>query len=205
MMRSSLRIVLGIALAAVAGCEPAHSDASSNVAAADVVAVEGAAPAGALAPEQFDLEGPAAVIRDHRVKDGKTLEVQINGNRRNRVDVDHDGKRDRLQVVEIRGERTRTFQVRALPSSQKKAKPDDVAVVVAAIEVEPADDAARVTVRYADTVHVVEPVVIVFDEPIVVDTFCAWVLIVDRPIFVGVGYVIVYERAAHEKYKKHKK
>jgi hypothetical protein len=158
---------------------------------------------------EFDLEGSAALIRDGKVKNGKDLERQLNRAETSRVDADHDGKRDPIQVVEHRDGERRTLEVRAIPSSKRKQKADDVAVPVAVIAIEPSEGQARVTVRYADAVIVEHASPIVFVAPLAVGSFCHWVLVIDRPIFVGVYYVDVhvirYEHMKHKKHKKHRK
>jgi len=219
MMRHSVPIAV-VAMCGSIACENERPEPGSqhDVAArkeADVVVETpkgggAAAPKGRVKREQVDLEGTAALIRDGRVEDGKQLEVEINANQRNRVDVDGDGRRDRLQVVEHRDGDTRRFDVRAIPSSKRKAKPDEVAVVVETIDVARRGDTAHVTARYSDVVIVDDPVVIAFDVPVVVDTFGYWVLVVDRPVFVGVPYVVidtydVHMKGKHKKFKKQKK
>lgn len=206
MMRKSIQLAIAAA-ALSAGCESAKKDqpaaevaASKNKLDVEVVG----APASLVAPEDFDLEGTAALIRDGHVKDGKALEVQLNASAANRVDVDGDGKKDRLQVVEVRDESERAFTVRAIPS-RKRGEPDEIGIPVATIEIVPSEAVAHVTVRYAPLVVVASPIVITFDAPLVVDSFCHWVLIVDRPVFIGVAYVIVEPERHHVKHRKHKK
>jgi hypothetical protein len=162
---------------------------------------------GGIDPAQLDIEATAALVRRNRVKNGKELEAALNEEQLGRVDVDGDGKRDRLWVVEVVDGEQRTFEVRAVPSSKKSARPQDVAVVVETIEVVPEGDLVEVTVEYGDVVVVDEPPVITFEMPLVADTFCHWVVVIDRPIFIGVAYVIIEERVHHGKYKhkKHKK
>ena len=149
--------------------------------------------------DEIDLEATGALIRENKVKDAKALERSINGDPKNRVDVDKDGKPDKLQVVEERQPKGRRFRVRALPSSKPKSKPDTVAVAVAEIDVVPEDDHAVVSMRHA---HAGEDV-IVFEAPLVVDTFCHWVLVVERPVYIGPTYVVVHK--VHKKHRKHKK
>ncbi len=203
MMRSP--VVIAIAALALAACE-SEGDMPATAAAGAVppakVSVE--VPKTAVRPEHFDLAGTADLVRDNRVKNGAELEVQLNKNTRNRVDVDADGKRDRLQVVEVRTGAARTLEVRAVPSSQRGAAAAQAAVPVAVVELAPAGDRAHVTVGYADVVVVDEPVVVTFDAPIVVGGFCHWVLVVERPIFIGVAVVVVPARSEHSKHKKHK-
>ena len=114
---------------------------AGSPAAADPTAVD---PTGSdvVAAAEIDLEGTGALIRDDEVKDAKSLEASINADPDNRVDVDKDGKQDKLQVVEERQPRGRRFRVRALPSSKPSSKPDAVAVAVAEIDVVPEDDHA---------------------------------------------------------------
>jgi hypothetical protein len=209
-------IMATITAASLAGCESDSRDASSASATPEKAMDVEVAPPPAGAPKRearkprvkagdFDLEGTAGLIRDDRVKDGKGLEAEINKNPRNRVDVDADGNRDRLQVVERRDGGERTFEVRAMPSSKGRAKAEDVAVPIATIDFVAVGGTARVTVEYAPVVVVDEPVEIVFQAPLVVGSFCHWVLIVERPIFIGVPYVIIHDYHEHKKHKKHKK
>ncbi len=163
-----------------------------------------------IEPAQLDLDATATLIRGNRVKSGKELEAALNGEQLSRVDVDHDGKRDRLWVVEVVAGDHRIFDIRAVPSSQASAKPHEVAEVVATIELVPDGDLVEVTVEYDDIVIIDEPPVITFETPIVADTFWHWALVIDRPIFVGVAYVVIEERVRqgkykHKKHKKHKK
>jgi hypothetical protein len=202
MMRKSIQLAM-IATALVAGCKSSRHDAEDV--AVEVVggpASEGAA--GTVPSSDFDLQATAALVRDGRVKDGAALELAVNGTRHH-VDVDHDGKRDRLQVVEARDGDERTFTIRAIPTSKRRSDPDDVAVPIATIEVVAAGSVAHVTVAYAPIVVIASPVVITFDAPVAIDTFCYWVLVVDRPIFIGVAYVIIEDHVEHHKHKKHKK
>ena len=154
------------------------------------------------AAAEIDLEETGALIRNNEVKDAKALERSLNEDPKNRVDVDGDGTPDKLQVVEEKQAKGRRFRVRALPSSKTQSKPDTVAVAVADIDVVPEDDHAVVSLRHA---HVSEPVV-VFEAPIVIGSFCHWVLVVDRPVYIGPTYVVVQKlHTKHRNYKKHKK
>lgn len=158
----------------------------------------------AVHDDHFDLQGTAALVRDGRVKDGKGLESEVNRNARNRVDIDGDGKRDRLQVVEARDGDRRRFDIRAVPSSKPRNTAAELAKPVAIVEVTPRDARAHVRVAYAPIVIVDSPVVIDFDVDIAVGSFCHWVLVVERPIFVGVAYVVIHRSHHHYKHKKHK-
>jgi hypothetical protein len=213
-MRSFASIVL--VMSALTACESDPHGAAPQTSAGKKpieVQVEGTPTvkgSGAVKQRDFDLEGTAALVRDSRVKDGKGLEAAINKNPKNRVDVDRDGKKDRLQVVEVRDENERTLEIRAIPSSKgRRAKKDD-GVDIAEIEFVTVGEKARVTAEYAPIVVVESPVHIVFESPLVVESFCYWVLVIDRPIFIGVPYVIVevhetHGKHKHKKHKKHKK
>jgi hypothetical protein len=197
-------MMIAAAVVMVGGCETSDDEVARS---ARVPIGPGRPNVGATVPaEQLDLRGTAALIENGDVKDGTQLETRINRDTDNRVDVDRDGKRDRLQVVERPAPGDgRTFEVRAIPSSRAKADADEVGVAVARIEVERAPEVAHVTVAYTDAVVVIDPVVIRFDAPIVVGSFCHWVLVVDRPLFIGIAYVVVVEpRHVDFKHKKHK-
>jgi len=163
----------------------------------------GNAQPGRVEAKDFDLDGAAALIRDNDVKDGKALEQALNQSARHRVDTDGDGRRDPLQVVETRDGDQRSFQIRAIPSTRARRPPDTVAVPIATIAFVAVGPTVRVTMRYAEPVVVVQPPVIAFEVPLVVGTFAHWVLIVDRPIFIGV--VVVIETRHHKHKHKHKK
>lgn len=177
------------------------------IAACDDEPVSGGVAAGATGEAQikaadFDLAASAALIRDGKVKDGESFQKAINRPERTRIDLDKDGKRDHLQVIEHRDGPKRTLEVRAIPSSKRKQEPDKVAVPVAMLEFEPAGSDARVSARYVDSVIGAGGMTITFVVPVVVGTFCHWVLIIERPIFVGVVVVV----HVHHKHKhKHKK
>lgn len=160
-----------------------------------------------MAAADFDLAGAADLIRDERVKDGASFERAINAKGKNRVDVDGDGKRDRLQVVERRDANARELEIRALPSGRRDTEPDTVAVPIASVSIIPVGEIARVSARYADVVVIEEPPVIAFNAPIITGTFCHWVLVIERPIFVGATYVVVhhYKHRKHKKHRKHRK
>jgi hypothetical protein len=181
-MRRAVLVLIALTVA-VAACE---SDSNKGA-------------VGRVRSDDFDLQGTAALVRDGKVDSGKELETQINKNPKNRIDTDGDGRKDRLQVVETRGESARTLTVRAIPSTTARAtNPSSVAVPIATLEFVPNGERAKVTVAYADTVLVTDPEVIAFDQPVLVGTFCYWVLIIERPIFIGVAYVVVQP-------KKHRK
>jgi len=188
--------MIAIAVLTTVACDPAGTPGEAS----GVAMKAGLRPVEAAA---FDLEGSAALIRDNRVQNGKELEQALNRSPQNRIDLDKDGRRDQLQVVEERSGDRRTFQVRVIPSSARRRPAQEVAVPVAIIEVAPQGGIAKVTVRYAPGVLGTDLHVIRFDVTIVVGTFCHWVLVVERPVFIGVAYVVVHEhyKQKHRKYK----
>jgi hypothetical protein len=191
------QIIAALSLLCLAACESAPPPSASAQAADEPPATRPAAAAGGPGA-RIDLEATGAAIRGGTVKSAKDLEASINREPGNRVDVDADGRPDQLQVVEDPQARRRRFLVRALPSSKKRSKPDAVAVPVANIEVEPDGERARVSLR-----HVHDEVgVVVVEAPIIVGSFCHWVLVVERPVFIGAAYVVVHE--VHYKHKKFK-
>lgn len=181
----------------VTGCESGASSSSAEGAGDPAVAPAPAATA------RIDLDAAGASIKGGKVKNASELEASLNRQPGQRVDVDADGKPDQLQVVEDPQAKRRRFRVRALPSSKKSASPDAVAVPVATIDVEPVGSEARVTLRPIND----DVAVVTFQAPVVVGTFCHWVLVVERPVFVGAAYVVVHEvhvEHAKFKHKKHK-
>lgn len=152
-----------------------------------------------LDPAAFDLESVSFLVKKGKVKDAKQLEAQINNPKEkiNNVDIDGDGKVDKIQVVEIRDEATGSivFELRAIPSSTKDK---DAAVVVATINFVPDKVTKKMTVTCVFTPIVVGHDTIVFeyfvpievnnDVIVVVDSspFYGWAFTVSRPAYYGV-------------------
>jgi hypothetical protein len=216
--RNKIGALLATLAVAVTGCEQEVAAPAANLAGAlgsppvsptaaktSEDATPSSAPRGHVDAKGFDLDAAAALIRDSKVKTGKELEQALNRSPKHRVDMDGDRRRDPIQVVERRSGDERTFEVRAIPSSRARRPPDSVAIPIATITVAAVGPTARVTVRYADTAVVTQPPVIVFEMPIVVATFVHWVLVVERPIFVGVVLVIETDHRKHKHKHKHKK
>src|SRR5205085_1944010 len=118
----------------------------------------------------------------------------------NNVDIDGDGKVDKIQVVEIRGEGgVIVFELRAIPS---KSKDKDAAVLIATIDFTPDKVSQKLVVKavYApivigyDTIvyDYVVPIEVKGETIVVVDSspFYGWMFTVSRPVYVG---VFVYE------------
>lgn len=193
--------------------EEAEANAAAEVA-EKPVAVAAEAPPAEVKPAAevkptveavaFDLETVSFLVKKGKVKDAKALEKQINNPKEkiNNVDVDGDGKVDRIQVVEIRGEAgVVVFELRAIPSSSKDK---DAAVVIAVLDFTPDKVSKELVVKttYAPIVvghethvytHVV-PIEVKGDAVVVVHAspFYGWLFTASRPAYVG---VFVYEVA----------
>lgn len=152
----------------------------------------------------FDLESVSFLVKKGKVKDAPALEKQINNPKEkiNNVDVDGDGKVDKIQVLEIRGEAgVVVFELRAIPSSTKDK---DAAVVIATIDFTPDKVTQKLVVKavYAPIVighetivyDYVVPIQVTGETVVVVDSspFYGWLFTVSRPVYVG---VYVYEVA----------
>lgn len=153
----------------------------------------------------FDLETVSFLVKKGKVKDAKELEKQINNPKEkiNNVDVDGDGKVDKIQVVEIRNEADGSivFELRAIPSGTKDK---DAAVVIAMINFVPDKVTKKMVVKCVFTPVVIGHDTIVYEyfvpievkgETIVVvdsSPFYGWVFTVSRPVYYG---VYVYEFA----------
>ncbi len=194
--------------------EEAAADAASP-AAAEKTAVVGQPAAAAtvkaevevkatIEPAAFDLESVSFLVKKGKVKDAPALEKQINNPKEkiNNVDIDGDGKVDKIQVVEIRGEGgVMVFELRAIPSSSKDK---DAAVVIAIINFTPDKVTNKLVVKavYApvvigyDTIvyDYVVPIEVKGETIVVVDSspFYGWLFTVSRPVYVG---VFIYEVA----------
>lgn len=153
-------------------------------------------------PSAFDLESVSFLVKKGKVKNAAELEKKINDPKEklNNLDIDGDGKVDKIQVVEVKKEgEVEVFELKAIPS---KSKDKDEAVVVAFLHFEPDKVSKKLVVKcvYAPIFVGWDTIVYTYDVPIevkgekivVVDAnpFYGWVFLVDRPAFVG---VYVYE------------
>jgi hypothetical protein len=152
-----------------------------------------------LEPAAFDLESVSFLVKKGKVKDAKQLEAQINDPKEkiNNVDIDGDGKVDKIQVVEIRNEADGSiiFELRAIPSSTKDK---DAAVVIANLNFVPDKVTKKMVVKCVYTPIVVghDTIIYEYDVPIevkndvvvVVDSspFYGWAFTVSRPAYHGV-------------------
>ncbi len=153
----------------------------------------------------FDLESVSFLVKKGKVKDAKQLEAQINNPKEkiNNVDIDGDGKVDKIQVVEIRNEADGSiiFELRAIPSGTKDK---DAAVVIATLNFVPDKVTKKLVVKCVYSPIVVGHDTVVFeyfvpievnnDVVVVVDSspFYGWAFTVSRPVYYG---VFVYDVA----------
>lgn len=156
------------------------------------------APDGApqIEAADFDLGKVSAALEAHRVKDGEALERYINDrdNGITRVDVDGDGTVDVIRIDEKREAEATAFEIRAVPSSAKRA---DDGVIIAVVRIRPERRTRRIVVvsRYTDVVIVhdhrhewryVETVDFDDDGLLVIgpgQVFFGWLFAVRRPVF----------------------
>lgn len=154
-----------------------------------------------IKPESLDLETVTYLVKKGKVKNAAALEKTINSPKEkiNNVDIDGDGKVDKIQIVEVKKDNdVIVFELHAIPS---KTKDKDAAVVIAYVEFVP-DKTTQVLVvkaTYAPVVIGYDTIVYDYTTPIVVknDTivvtggvgFYGWLFAV-RPAYYG---VVVYE------------
>ena len=205
------------AKAAVASEAQAKDPAVSNTVAAKADANTDASTAGKAAVKAdikadvkieaaaFDLESVSFLVKKGKVKDAKQLEAQINNPKEkiNNVDIDGDGKVDKIQVVEIRNEADGSiiFELRAIPSGTKDK---DAAVVIATLNFVPDKVTKKLVVKCVYSPIVIGHDTIVFeyfvpievnnDVVVVTDSspFYGWAFTVSRPVYYG---VFVYDVA----------
>jgi uncharacterized OB-fold protein len=173
-----------------------------------------------IKPEVLDLESINFLVKKGKVKDAAALEKKINDPKEklNTVDVDGDGKIDKIQVVEIqKPNQAKVFELHVIPSKTKK-KEDEV--IIAFIHFEPDVETKKLVVKatYAPIVIGYDTIVYEYFVPIevkgetivVVDThpFYGWLFLPARPVFVGVYVysappppVIIIEHGWHHKHK----
>ncbi len=206
---------------------PLACDSEATVEANAEVAAEGEA-AGAnvestanadakIKAEVLDLESISFLIKKGMVKDAKALEAELNkkSSKLADVDLDGDGKRDRLVIKEVRNGDVVTFEIRVAASGDSKLKIDDT-VVLATVVFTPDRSTKKLHVEASYSTLVIhnETQIYVFDTDIEIDgdvivvadmPFVSWVYVVNRPVYVGVVVIEVTHRVKYKKWKKHKK
>ena len=187
---------------AVSNTVAAKADADTDVKAAVKADIKADIKIEAAA---FDLESVSFLVKKGKVKDAKQLEAQINNPKEkiNNVDIDGDGKVDKIQVVEIRNEADGSiiFELRAIPSGTKDK---DAAVVIATLNFVPDKVTKKLVVKCVYSPIVIGHDTIVFeyfvpievnnDVVVVADSspFYGWAFTVSRPVYYG---VFVYDVA----------
>lgn len=142
-------------------------------------------------PADIDLQGTVNFVRDARAKNAAELETRLNGSDGPRVDIDHDGQRDTLRVIEQRTGKKRTLEIRAVPST----RPADDPIVVAYVDLQPDGNRVDVVARYAEIVVDPTPPITIVVTP-VVGTFVYTLVVIDAP-------VIEYHYEHHKHHKWH--
>ena len=175
-----------------------------------------------IKPEALDLESINFLVKKGKVKNAAELEKKLNNPKEklNTIDVDGDGKIDKLQVVEVqKPNNVKVFELHIIPSKSKK-KDDEVVVAYINFVPDVATQKLVVTATYAPIVIGYDTIVYDYHVPIevkggtivVVDNspFYGWLFTVSRPAFVGVFVytapappVIIIEHNWHH-HKKHK-
>jgi len=174
---------------AVVGIEPAADKGDAKVEANVDVKVE-------LKPDALDLDTVTYLIKKGKVKDADALEKKINNPKEklHNIDIDGDGKIDKIQIVEVKQGDVIVFELHAIPS---KSKDKDAFVIVGYINFT-ADKTTNVLIvkaTYAPIFIGYDTIVYDYTAPIVVKNdvvvvtggvgFYGW-LYAPRPAYVGV-------------------
>lgn len=177
-----------------------------------------------LKADDLDLESVTYLIKKGKVKDADALEKKINNPKEqlNNLDVDGDGKVDKIQIVEVKDGDTIIFELHAIPSGSKDK---DAFVVVAYVNftTDKTTNVLIVKATYAPVVIGYETIVYDYTAPIVIKNetvvvvggggFYGW-LYAPRPAYVGVVVwdapsVVIHHDGCwppgHCKHHKHKK
>ncbi len=213
-----------VAADAVAKDAPAEKTvvASEPGAKVEVSADVGSDTKATIKPEALDLESINFLVKKGKVKNAAELEKKLNNPKEklNTVDVDGDGKIDKIQVVEVqKPNNVKVFELHIIPS-KSKSKDDEVVVAYINFVPDVATQKLVVTATYAPIVIGYDTIVYDYYVPIqvqgetivVVDNspFYGWLFLASRPAFVGVFIytapappVIIIEHGWHHK-GKHK-
>jgi hypothetical protein len=159
-----------------------------------------APPPAAITAADVDLPATVEVVRSARVRDAADLQRRLNRDSGPRVDIDHDGRRDALRVLERRNGNRRTLEIRALPSTRRGA-PIDSAVPVAYLDFAPDGERVDVVARYAEIVVQAPPPITFVVTPIP-GTFVYWLVFAEHPIYVA---PVIEVEHVHMKHYKHYK
>jgi hypothetical protein len=191
-----------LTLCAVGGCDkPVEVEETPAPAPAQ-------ADATLAADARLDLEAVVARVSSGEVSSAAELEAELDVDAVAHVDLDADGKRDELRIVERRAEKTTVFEIRAVPSSKVDVDVE-VAPVVAQIELEAKADAGTAVARaswsasfaakakldaHATVEHTFTGVVVGGEGRMHVEAdanvFVAWAFRPARPVYVAEVFVI---------------
>ncbi|MFY0536241.1 hypothetical protein [Nannocystis pusilla] len=149
-----------------------------------------------LKPEALDLETVTYLIKKGKVKDANALEKKLNNPKEklHSIDIDGDGKLDKIQIVEVKEGDTIIFELHVFPSS-KKEKDNFVVVGYVNFTADKTTNVLVVKATYAPVVVGYDTIVYDYNVPIVVKNdvvvvsggvgFYGW-LYAPRPVYVGV-------------------
>lgn len=130
-----------VALAMAGGCDQPVQ------AVEDTPVVAPAQSEAALVVEsRVDLQAVVDRVASGEVVSAAELETELEADAVAHVDVDVDGKRDELRIVERRVEKAAVFEIRALPSSKAEVTVE-AAPVIALVEIEAHADAGTAVAR----------------------------------------------------------
>jgi hypothetical protein len=165
---------------------------------------------------KVDLQALVDAVASGEVEDAAALEKRLASDTIARIDLDEDGKRDEVRIVERRvGERT-DFEIRAVPSSQAEI---DVALAprVATLTLEPMPEAGHAIARasyspsFAATAkldadatveHTFIGLGIETNGRLRVDAsanaFVGWTFRVGRPVYIAEVFIVAHEVPARD-------
>jgi hypothetical protein len=139
----------------------------------DAQAIDGAV---GITAADYDLPATVDFVKKAQAKNTAELERQLNGPGGPRADIDHDGARDTIKVVEHRAGKKRTLDLIVVPSST----PAVSGTTIAFLDFTPDGDRIDLVARFA-------PIIIDAPAPITVivtpvqGTFI-YVLVIDVPV-----------------------
>lgn len=156
----------------------------------------------------IDLQAVVDVVASGQVDDATALEKRLAADATARVDLDGDGERDVLRIVEERGRNETVFEIRAVPSSTAKI---DVAlappIATLTIEARPRDGHAIARASYtpsfaatagldahASVEHTFTGIAVETEGRLRVEAsanvFVAWTFRVGRPVYVAEVFIV---------------
>ncbi|HWB74608.1 MAG TPA: hypothetical protein VG755_06625 [Nannocystaceae bacterium] len=211
-----------VALVLLFGCDAKETVAETPAQSKDAL------PASAIAPEQsayvavgrVDLQAVVDGVADGSIKSAAELETKLSSDTMASVDLDADGERDELRIVEKRAEKSTVFEIHALPSAKvkaaaaAKAEADidiEVAPVIAELRLDAHADAGKAIARASfsqsfvasakitanvEVEHTFTGVSVSADGLMQVDgeanAFVAWTFRPRRPLFVAEVFVVAH-------------